>query len=718
MSPHYTKKTKTGLVVASLVFIFISLLQYQNLFQRNEWILYDWFLKQARSEKIAPADVAIILIDDASLQAMDPVVGQWPWPRSIYAEIIDFLALGKPDAVVFDILFTENQRIATRQNHNSDGDQQFIHATQSSGHVFHALQLITDSEDDSNKSLLNKPLPELIQDRDQVYVSGVSRGENNKGPEYNNYLIPIDGLYQAAKGVGVVTATTDRDGILRRAKLFHRYLDHFYPALSVAPVIKSKTNSSAIDNLPLTNNNLLLNYYSSYKSYSMSGILSSMTHLAEGDIENLLVDPLEFKNKTIFIGASAVGLSDLKSTPMSNNVPGVYVHATAFSNIMQGDFLIPPNTISTYTYIILAAFITALGVFLSGKILLQLLIPVVVLTGFISFSYWQYQHNQVVFLLPALLTTLLAWASSFTWLLFTEEKEKTKIRRMFSQYVSPAALSVMVDQFEDYRSAGAGSKETVSILFSDIRGFTTLSEHVEAETVVKILNYYLSSMTSVILKNNGTIDKFIGDAIMAIWGAPVKSETHPADAVIAAIEMFQKLEDVNRWLTQNKLFPVDIGIGINTGDVILGSIGSAQKADYTVIGDNVNLAARLEGITKVYGCKIILSESTFKLIKKEIPCLLVDMVKVKGKNLPIKIFTPVISINDLHTHSRQQLADIENISHTAFDHYMRRDWEQAINIYTQLPPGPLRELHIKRCEDYKHNAPAPDWDGSHTMTSK
>jgi adenylate cyclase len=293
-----------------------------------------------------------------------------------------------------------------------------------------------------------------------------------------------------------------------------------------------------------------------------------------------------------------------------------------------------------------------------------------------------------------------------------------KVRKMFSRYVSPAALTVMVDQYADYRSAGSGSKETVSILFSDIRGFTSLSEHADAEVVVKILNHYLGNMTEVILKKNGTIDKFIGDAIMAIWGAPIKSETYSADAVNAALEMLEKLNDVNAWLLDQGLFPLDIGIGINTGEVILGSIGSEQKADYTVIGDNVNLAARLEGITKTYSCKIIIAESTCQQAGDQIPCALVDMVRVKGKEKPIKIFTPVRALPDLKSLPLDDALRIADLSRQAFDQYLERHWDAAINLYLQFPPCPLRTLHLERCADYKVTPPPLDWDGAYTMTSK
>jgi adenylate cyclase len=219
-------------------------------------------------------------------------------------------------------------------------------------------------------------------------------------------------------------------------------------------------------------------------------------------------------------------------------------------------------------------------------------------------------------------------------------------------------------------------------------------------------------MTQAIHEYHGTIDKFIGDAIMAIWGAPIKTNTHAEDAVRAALEMMEKLDHVNQWLHQHEQDPLGIGIGVNTGEAILGSIGSDQKADYTVIGDNVNLASRLEGITKQYGCNILIAQSTYEAIAEHIPCRIVDVVKVKGKQQAIQIYTPLGGQYD------SAMERLVKLSEEAFHHYLRRDWDAAIQSYSALPEDKLQNLFLSRCRAYQQKPPAEDWDGAFLMTSK
>jgi adenylate cyclase len=738
MTAKLSKNLRNSILLTVAVSAISITLYSMDVLQRMEWIAYDWFVKQQRSHTRAPQDIAIILIDDATLQAMDPVVGRWPWPRSVFADVIDFLAMGEPRAVVFDMLFSERQKDSNttqslQNNKASLNDGRLIGATRDSGITFHAMQFIADNEDDSNKHLLNTPLPEDIRQRISLEAAPPAIvAHTGQTTGYNTYLIPLEGLYEAAKGLGVVSVDEDRDGVLRRTRLLHAYGNEIYPSLSIAPLLfTDKADHHTLlqfngkhlvtnqETIPLArDNSFLLNPYGKYTTYSMSGVLSSIAKLQSGDIEHLIVDPEEFRNKVIFIGASAIGLHDLKTTSVAEKIPGVFIHATVLGNILQQDYLHPALRWQTWFAIALASLLTAMGVFLNQRIALQVILPISVGIGFWGLSLWQFSHNRVVEVMPAFTAILLTWACAYTHVLFTEEKEKAKIRKMFSQYVSPAALSVMVDQYEDYRSAGAGAKETVTILFSDIRGFTTLSESLDAEAVVEILNYYLSAMTDIILKHGGTVDKFIGDAIMAIWGAPIKTETHARNAVTAALEMREKLQDINHWLNMKNFAPIDIGIGINTGDVVLGSIGSEQKADYTVIGDNVNLASRLEGITKTYGCSIIISETTYQQIEHDIPCLLVDMVKVKGKHNPIRIYTPWSLEQQAGIQSPQQALQAARQSREAFDHYMKQEWEQAIALYQQLPHTRLRALYVQRCQDYQRTQPGPDWDGAHIMTSK
>ena len=287
---------------------------------------------------------------------------------------------------------------------------------------------------------------------------------------------------------------------------------------------------------------------------------------------------------------------------------------------------------------------------------------------------------------------------------------------MLSQYVSPAVLKSVVDKHEDYIKAEVGVTECVTILFSDIRGFTTLSETLDAQKIVHMLNYYFTEMTEAIFAYNGTIDKFIGDAIMAFWGAPVKTDDHAEKSVLAAIEMNTRLAKVNDWLINQGAEPISTGIGIHTGDVVIGNIGSEKKLDYTVIGDNVNLASRLEGLTKEYGVPILVSQSTYDSIHQSIPCRVVDLVQVKGKSVPIKVYAPIINNHD--SYKLKDICSLADLTGRAFEYYLGRDWHAAIDAYSSLPEDPLKRIFVTRCQKFLENEPSDDWNGVFVMHSK
>lgn len=701
--------------------------------QRNEWIAYDYLLAQKRHQQPAPDDIVILLVDDASLQFMDPLVGRWPWPRSVFADVVDYLSLGNPKAIVFDMLFVERQLKSPGEA--TDNDKRLTDASQNAGNVVHAMQFIHENQDDANNQVLNKPLPaDIVKGSALPDTSATSDSiKSDNKPVYNQYLIPIEGLYQSAMALGAVSVEPDQDGVLRRTPLVFRYQNDKYAALSLAALLRQNVltvslpgNQLSVDGIPIPldeRGNYLVNFYPSFNTFSLSGVLSSIAALNQGDIEHLIIRPDEFQDKYVFIGSSAVGLHDLKTTPLGGKQPGVLLHASVLGNVLQNDFLTPASSGTTWLILLLASLVTALGVLYLKLNILKLAwpLPVVAMLGF--WCYWQSGNNQVVAVIRPLLAIALSWALAYAYLLFTEGREKNNVRKMFSRYVSPAALAAMIDNYDAYKDAGIGTKEIVTILFCDIRGFTTLSESLPAEKVVELLNFYFSQMTEAILAHNGTIDKFIGDAIMATWGAPVKSHSHANDATRAALTMVEKLTIVNQWLAEHQLQPIDIGIGIHTGEVVLGSIGSEQKADYTVIGDNVNLASRLEGVTKTYGCRLVLSEATHQQLR-EIPCVLIDMIRVKGKTQPIKIYTPLQILKQNPSEDtppdnvQRSPKAVQQCIEQALNAYLDQYWEDAIAQFNALPNRRLAELYISRCEQFKRTPPPEDWDGVYVMTSK
>jgi len=726
------------ILIIFIVSFLVSVLYTNGSLSTLEGISYDWRMSEIRSDKNTNNDIAVVLIDDASLDAMDNYAGRWPWPRFVYADLLEFLSFAEPKGVMFDITFTEKHKVDGDQSQSiNQDDQELVEATSHYPFVYHAVRFILDSiaDDETSNVELNKPLPEgtvelfSLQHRN---THGLPLNRNVidlKAKNNNNFYLPFPELLDASSGIGVVEVQADNDSVYRRARLFHNYQGNYFPSLSTTALIDElkprkithQNNSVKIDELKIPvdkSEKVLVNYYGNYNTYSFSGLIASLHAIQNGDIENVLVDPEELRDKLIFVGGSAAGLNDLKNTPVDARLPGVFIHASLASNILDNDFLIPSDKKITYSLILIFSIITALSVLFIKRIILKNILPLSIALLFLTAAYYLFQHNYVVEMVAPMTSLLGTWVAAFTAMVLMEGREKRKFKRMMSQYLSPAVLSTVVDNHEEFAKAEVGSKENITMLFSDIRSFTNMSEKLSAEKVVEMLNHYFSSMTDAIFNQQGTIDKFIGDAIMAFWGAPIKSEDHAEKATIAALDMINRLKIVNEWLEEKGLDPIAIGVGIHTGDAILGNIGSENKLDYTIIGDNVNLASRIEGLTKQYGVAILITEETFKCLKTPIPCVPVDLVRVKGKKKPIKILQPLLLPDQVDEATLQEAFKIAEASNEVFEHYLKQEWDDALLILNMLPRDSVHNLMRNRCEEYKKSPPDIQWDGVFTMTSK
>lgn len=738
------KKVLHGALIALSTALLVNAGFYLGLFDGLELKAFDMRAKYSNSQP--SSDVAIILVDEASLRGMNPVVGRWPWPRSVHADVVDFLAMSGAKAVLFDILFTENERVfGTRKGALAPSDLGLVESTASAGNVYHAAQIVIDEEDEYNNSLLNRPMPKDFASRFSVEMQGVPASP------HNNYYLPFKELYTASKGIGIVEFLSDSDGVFRRTKLFRNYKGSHYPVLPMAPLLdilkpesisqhegriiltgvqqehlsellmQSQTQNSKHGTLEIPlqkDGSYLINMHGEFKPYSMSGVLSSIQKIKLGKLEGLPVSPDEFKDKVVFIGGSAVGIEDLKPTSMGSSTPGVYLHASVYSNIVQGDFLrYSGRIITSFSILALSIMVTVAILWSRNIIFYQVGVPFLIAFAFIAASFWGFRHNILLDIVAPAMSIVVSWMGSFAFLSFTEGKDKRKIKKMLSQYVSPSILSTLIDKSpQDVLKAEVGSKEDLTVLFSDIRGFTSISERLEAERVVELLNNYLSEMVDVIFAHEGTLDKFIGDAIMAFWGAPIKVSDHGMRAVVTALDMRRQLEVFNQELVAKGGGRLDIGIGINTGTVILGNIGSEKKLDYTVIGDNVNLASRMEGLTKEYGSAILITEFTYEAVKNAIPCRIIDMVRVVGKKKGVRIYEPLDILKG------EAIDKIISLSEDGFNHYLKRDWSAAIKCYFEIlsikPDDKVSKIFLSRCEWYKGAAPPMDWDGAYTMLKK
>jgi len=730
MAKSRTKSMSVAVGITLSILLILISFNHTEIAKRLEQLSYDYQLSANRADKVLPSQVMVILIDEPSLKLMDPIVGRWPWPRSIYKNVIDYISSGQPQAILFDILFTERQfdRRNDQVNEQFSSDKLLVYATGKSEHTHHSMQFIPAPEQESHR-IPSPSLPPQVIDKHGLsnkilnkltYISTLKPSDI----PYEGYISPIDGLISASRQLGIVNAMADNDGIYRRTQLFYHYGEAFFPALSIAPLLSNKQYQQKIIEhqnhvFQSTNNTpVAVNFYADYNAISMGAVLSSISSMYAGNIDKIAILPDAFTHKYVFIGSSAIGLHDLKPTSISDLAPGVFIHASMLANIINNDLLKPITLNITLLIIVLVSFITAIGVILIRNIYLQALLPIILCVVYFQLTFIGMQFNYIVnFTLPSF-AIIFSWLFASVYLFSTEKKEKKKIRNMFSQYVSPAALSVMVDEFKDYNALGHGSEEYVTVLFSDIRGFTSLSEKLDAKEVVTVLNYYFSAMTEVIFKHHGTIDKFIGDAIMATWGAPIQSTSHANDAVCAAIDMHLALEHVNEWLQARSQGKIQIGIGVHTGKAILGSIGSVQKADYTVIGDTVNLSSRLEGITKLYKTPIIISAPCYNELNGNIPCQILDCVQVKGKSHSVDIYTPVIFDKTLTVQSKSQAEIIEKVSLAAFQAYKTKNWSEALSLLNSLPTLYQNHILIEKCTALLETPPDGDWNTVNVMSSK
>lgn len=723
LSQESTRRIRTQLLVFLVSFLLTLWFDQQGWLQRLEYAIFDVRLSQVRAETTINPQVKVVLIDESSLNYLSPTLGSFPWPRIVYAELLEFFAIGGAKAVLFDILFTEPEGSVFSGNEGAS-ELDLILADASAGFpgTVHAMLLNRDVADEVQSSL-HTPLPETFSSRLSINVNGATLSD-----ELNSFTLPIKPIADATPYIGVVGVDPDSDGVYRRVKPIWEYQKAYFPGLSLTPGIMDnssveldlKKNSLEVGDrsIPLDDKNrLLINYYGDMEPISIARVFQSYNQLMSGEVEDLPLDPFEFENSIVYIGASAIGLDDVKAITNDPKAPGVYIHSAALSNIISDDMLTPAHARNTFMWTLAMSFISIILAFNVPYFSIKIFLLVGIPFGYWLFTGWQLENNiQLVFTVPVM-GFALGWSWSFTYLSFTEGASKRRVKRMLSQYVSEAMLNEALESPDEILHAGVGKEETLTILFSDVRSFTKISENLPAERVVQLLNCHFSEMAETIFENQGTLDKFIGDAIMAYWGMPIKVEHHADHAVRAAMGMMVALENVNKELKARELPSIEIGVGLNTGNVVLGNIGSDRKLDYTVIGDAVNVASRMEGITKMYGVPIVVSESTRMMMMEPRPFLLLDHVRVKGKTEPMAIYTPLPDQKEDPEHWKSH-CEQEVLSQKAFAYYQTQQWDLADQYYRQLQQAHVRALFLSRILEFRRQPPPPNWDGVYTFTSK
>lgn len=699
----------------------------------------DFRYRHFNHHRKASSEVVVLDIDEQSLKLLESSYGRFPWPRKIYKEMLEFLGAGEPAGILFDIYFSERML-------GTDDDSLLAQATQSLPQVSHAANLLDLPAEDRKSA---QPLPEGFSEKFGLKWFDQEGPTFAKDQNTMDYLLPNPVILAATHRVHVGRFQKDSDGVFRQSPLLFRYQQTWLPSLTAAGLLsKVKTpqlrESSGrleifegsgkgtsptqkpvytiqVDSRGLTP----IHYYRPThgpETISFASALSSAVALQRGQVEDpskLNVNPLDLKDKIILIGSSAAGLQDLKATPVDPLFPGVKLAATVISNVLQGKTLSRLSSAWTLVVCAFLVFFTYGSVFFLTQTTLKILPPLLFFASWVGLSLVTFEHweLQLPLALPGilLLTTLV---DGLAYSLFVENTEKKRLSSTLSKYLSPSVSQQLIEEGINPQ-AEVGHTQELSILFSDIRGFTSFSETLAPEILVARLNEYLAKMTDIVFEMQGTLDKFIGDAVMAFWGAPLPTQDHALRSVKAALLMQSKVEQIKaEWKNSGQpTFDLKIGIGINTGPVIVGNIGSERRLDYTVIGDNVNLASRIEGTTKLYGVTLLIGETTYEQVRGQVLCRTVDAVTVKGKVRPVVLYEPLALIGE-QTHEQERLA-----SHTqeAWAAYQAGDFSECLKRYEEIrqlfPTDPVATLYIERIKIIQKNPPK-NWDGIFSINTK
>jgi adenylate cyclase len=679
--------------------------------------------------------VVIVDIDEESLRKL----GQWPWPRTRVADLITSLTKLGAAAIGFDIVFSEPDRLspalAADLYRNLDEEtRNKLRALPSND------QVMAEAIKRSRVVLGETGLPTVqpLSDAQPLPVGVAALGGDPK-----SFVFSFPGLLQnvpilesAATGRGLFSIRTERDGIVRRVPMVMQAQGNIMPSLSFE-MLRVATGNSTI---------LVRMDQAGIKSVALPGFEvptdrngQLWVHFAPHDQARYVsaVDVLEgrvpadrFSRRLVIIGTSAAGLLDLKTTPNDPTMPGVEIHAQVLESILSNSMLSQPNYAVAMELV--AAFLLGVAIIWLAPILgpmILLLFGATFIALLVGTSWYLFTEQQLLidFTFP-LLSSLLIYLTLVFTNFVKEQAQRQQIRSAFGQYLSPTLVEQLAQSPE--KLVLGGEARDMTIMFSDVRGFTTISEIYkdDPQGLTALMNSFLTPLTNAIIDRKGTIDKYMGDAIMAFWNAPLYDPTHELNACEAALDMLERVERLNREReaaakANGTLFiPINIGVGINTGRCVVGNMGSDLRFDYSVLGDSVNLASRLEGQCKSYGLPIIIGSKTANAAKDKFALLELDFIAVKGKKEPEVVYS-IVGRNDLANSGRFQRWRELNMN--MLSRYRSRDWagalaaiEQGLAADEENRFKTLYNIYYERVRTFQVTPPPDDWDGAYALESK
>ncbi len=644
----------------------------------------------------ASRDIVLVMIDQPSLDAYSSQGISWPWPRQMYAAVLDFMRVAGARAVIIDLIMSEPSAYGV------EDDELLAEAIKRQGRTFVTLGLSRSNSPEEKK---NFPGADRF---------ALASPDNSQAAtiETNSIVLPVPVILNAAHGGGNILFLPDPDAIFRRLPLYFRWQELLIPALPLS--VAKDLAAPELKPFPLDREGkLVLRFFGppgTYRSYSIASLINSWVQLQNGLAAG--VQPEEFKDKIVFIGSNAPGLLDLRPTPLSPVTPGVEIQATAVDNLLNGKAVRFPAVAVSLLFLLLFSLFNGVGLSLVGKIrfvvpisLFSFGAPAVLTAVAFKAGYWlELVPVELAVFSGLVLTALLNY--SF------EGRERRFLKNVFKHYLSPEVIEKIIANPSLLKLGG--EERVVTSFFSDVAGFSSVAEKLSPEVLVRWLNFYLAAMTEIILEEGGTLDKYEGDAIIAFWNAPVDQPDHALRACRAAVRCQQELVKINPELEKIGGRPVRMRIGINSGKAVVGNMGSSKRFDYTAMGDTINLASRLEGAGKYYGVATLISQSTYQEVKREVVVRPVDVIRVVGKRQPVEIYELLGMRPDFSTEELEAV----KVFWEAWEAYRRRDFRRALDLFASLRQDELTLLYLRRCEEFLAAPPPADWDGVYELKGK
>ena len=625
-------------------------------FEAFENITWDLRVKALQDPQEHDKNIKLILIDQSALDWGEKNYGlSWPWPREMYAKIVDYCRDHGAKAVIFDILFQEPSLYGLVD------DNRFIASIAQANSV--GALVLSQKQGDSTHwpSTMEKTLYPILSK--EMSLDGFRFGS-----------FPVEPISGAFKRTGFVNSFPERDGVIRRTNLISLFDRRIVPALSYAGCLSTQECAPINDTIPK-----IIHYHGpsqTYETFNASSIIQSQ--LMREANETQKAPEFDFNQSYVFIGMSAPGLMDLKSTPMERVYPGTEIHATVLDNVLHRDFITYVPNATTIALLFAFVFATFFWIRYSVSVVKGLAFMVMMLLGSVGMSMIFYTFhlwlNVTLFLTGITVSAFIAFSINY----FHEGAQRRFLRSAFSRYISPKIIDELIKHPQTLRLGGR--KEVLSILFSDIEGFTSLSTQLDAETLAKFLNEYLGLMSDVILQMGGTIDKYEGDAIIAFWNAPLPQEKHAALAVESVITCQRILEEHNGYFEKKYGRKIKTRFGIHTGEVIVGNLGTEKRFDYTFIGDAGNLASRLESANKQFGSMCMISEETKKYVGDDASFVFRELgtIQVVGRSSAVKVFEPI------PIEKRDEYALWLETYNAALKNFYAAHFEEAIDGFEKL----------------------------------